>query len=123
MIKGVATVIYHVRDLDRAKAFYTAAFQQPPYFDQPFYVGFSIGGYELGLDPDPEGTPPGPGGTVAYWRVSKIDDAISHFVSAGAAVAKPAQDVGEQIKVAAVADPFGNVIGLIENPHFALPTA
>jgi predicted enzyme related to lactoylglutathione lyase len=123
MMKGLATVIYHVRDLDRAKAFYTAAFQQPPYFDQPFYVGFSIGGYELGLDPDPEGTPPGPGGTVAYWRVDRLDDAIRHFVSAGATVAKPAQDVGEQIKVAAVVDPFGNVIGLIENPHFALPKA
>jgi predicted enzyme related to lactoylglutathione lyase len=121
MVKGLATVIYHVRDLDRAKAFYTAAFQQPPYFDQPFYVGFSIGGYELGLDPDPEGTPPGPGGTVAYWRVGRLDDAIRHFVSAGATVAKPAHDVGEQIKVAAVVDPFGNVIGLIENPHFALP--
>ena len=123
MIKGLATVIYHVRDLDRAKAFYSAAFQQPPYFDQPFYVGFSIGGYELGLDPDPGGTPPGPGGTVAYWRVDRMDDAVRHFVSAGATVAKPAQDVGEQIKVAAVADPFGNVLGLIENPHFELPKA
>ncbi len=123
MIKGLATVIYHVRDLDRAKAFYTAAFQQAPYFDQPFYVGFSIGGFELGLDPAPEGASPGPGGTVAYWRVAEIGDAISHFVSAGATVAKPAQDVGEQIKVAEVADPFGNVIGLIENPHFALPKA
>jgi predicted enzyme related to lactoylglutathione lyase len=123
MIKGLATVIYHVRELDRAKAFYAAAFQQAPYFDQPFYVGFNIGGYELGLDPAPEGTPPGPGGTVAYWRVKELDEAMRHFVSAGATVTSPAQDVGEQIRVAAVADPFGNVIGLIENPHFELPKA
>jgi len=33
----------------------------------------------------------------------------------------PAQEVGEGIKVATVSDPFGNLIGLIENPHFALP--
>jgi predicted enzyme related to lactoylglutathione lyase len=121
MIKGLATAIYHVRDLDRAKAWYTAAFQQAPYFDQPFYVGFNIGGYELGLDPDPEGTQPGPGGTVAYWRVGRIDDAVRHFVAAGATLLRAAEDVGEGIKVASVSDPFGNVIGLIENPHFALP--
>lgn len=53
MIKGLATVIYHVRDIHRAKAWYAAAFQQAPYFDQPFYVGFNIGGYELGLTPIP----------------------------------------------------------------------
>src|SRR5215510_5797185 len=80
MIKGLATVIYHVRDLAPAKTWYASAFQQAPYFDQPFYVGFNIGGYELGLDPNPEGSAPGPGGTVAYWRVDRIDDAIRHFV-------------------------------------------
>jgi predicted enzyme related to lactoylglutathione lyase len=121
MIQGLATVIYRVTDLDRAKAWYARAFQQAPYFDQPFYVGFSIGGYELGLDPDPSGGKTGPGGSVAYWRVPAIDDAVRHFVSSGAAVAVPAQEVGEGIKVATVSDPFGNVIGLIENPHFALP--
>lgn len=120
MIKGLATVIYHVRDLDRAKAWYTAAFQQAPYFDQPFYVGFNIGGYELGLDPNPAGATPGPGGTVAYWRVDSIDDAIREFVAAGATLQHAAHDVGEGIKVGSVGDPFGNVIGLIENPHFSL---
>ena len=121
MIKGLATVIYRVTDIAQAKAWYAAAFQQAPYFDQPFYVGFNIGGYELGLDPDSGGSKPGPGGSVAYWRVDRLDDALRHFVGAGATVTAPAQDVGEQIRVAAVSDPFGNVIGLIENPHFQLP--
>ena len=121
MIQGLATVIYRVTDLDRAKAWYARAFQQAPYFDQPFYVGFSIGGYELGLDPDPSGGKTGPGGSVAYWRVPAIDDAVRHFVARGATSSAPAQEVGEGIKVATVSDPFGNLIGLIENPHFALP--
>jgi len=121
MIAGLATVIYRVTDLDRAKAWYSSAFQQTPYFDQPFYVGFSIGGYELGLDPDPSGGKTGPGGSVAYWRVASIDSAVAHFVASGAAVVAAAQEVGEGIKVATVSDPFGNLIGLIENPHFALP--
>jgi predicted enzyme related to lactoylglutathione lyase len=122
MVKGLGTVIYRVPDLGRAKAWYSTAFQQSPYFDQPFYVGFNIAGYELGLDPDPAGQA-GPGGGVAYWRVAEIDAAVRHFVAAGASVVSASRDVGEGIKVATVSDPFGNRIGLIENPHFQLPAA
>ena len=120
MVKGLGTVIYRVSDLVRAKAWYSTAFQQQPYFDQPFYVGFNIAGYELGLDPGPSGQP-GPGGGVAYWRVDAIDAAVQHFVNTGASVVSAVQDVGEGIKVATVTDPWGNVIGIIENPHFKLP--
>jgi predicted enzyme related to lactoylglutathione lyase len=60
---------------------------------------------------------------VAYWRVERIEDAVRHFVETGAQVVAPVADVGDGIKVATVADPFGNLIGLIENPHFAVPTA
>lgn len=121
MIQGLATVIYHVPDLDRAKAWYAAVFQQQPYFDQPFYVGFNIAGYELGLHPSGDANPAGPGGVVGYWRVPNIDDAFRHFVAAGATVVAEIQDVGEGIKVATLSDPFGNAVGLIENPHFSLP--
>ena len=121
MVKGLATVIYGVTDLEKARAWYTAAFQQAPYFDQPFYVGFNIGGYELGLDPNFTIGKPGAGGTVAYWRVAEIGLAVQQFVTVGATVVVAPHDVGEGIKVGTVSDPFGNLIGLIENPHFALP--
>ncbi len=121
MVQGLGTVIYHVTDLDRAKAWYASAFEQQPYFDEPFYVGFSIAGYELGLTPDSSVTRPGPGGAVAYWRVIDISSAVEHFVRTGAALVAPIQDVGGGIKLAEVADPFGNVIGVIENPQFQLP--
>lgn len=120
MVKGLGTVIYHVPDLDQAKAWYSAAFEQAPYFDQPFYVGFNIAGYELGLDPNQSVGKAGPGGSVAYWRVADIEAAIRHFATTGAGVVAPVQDVGEGIKVATITDPFGNLIGLIENPHFTL---
>lgn len=123
MVKGLATVIYQVADLDRAKAWYAKAFQQAPYFDQPFYVGFNIGGYELGLHPNESAGKNGAGDGLAYWRVPDIDDAVKHFLASGATIVAAVQDVGEGIKVATVADPFGNGIGLIENPHFALPAA
>jgi predicted enzyme related to lactoylglutathione lyase len=123
MVQGLGTVIYHVTNLDEAKRWYSAAFQQAPYFDQPFYVGFNIAGYELGLDPNQSIARAGAGGSVAYWRVPDIEVAVRHFVSEGASSVAPVQDVGDGIKVAAVADPFGNLIGLIENPHFTLPQA
>jgi predicted enzyme related to lactoylglutathione lyase len=121
IVQGLATVIYHVTDLDRAKAWYATAFEQQPYFDEPFYVGFNIGGYELGLNPDHSRARPGPGGSIAYWRVADIQRSLDHFVGAGAVAHGPIQDVGGGIKVAEVTDPFGNVIGLIENPQFKLP--
>jgi len=121
MVKGLGTVVYHVPDLARAKAWYSTAFQQQPYFDQPFYVGFNLAGYELGLDPNTAKVAPGTGGSVAYWRVDDIESAVQHFVASGAVVATPVQDVGDGIEVATVKDPFGNAIGLIKNPYFALP--
>ena len=118
-ILGLRTAIYHVPDLARAKQWYSRAFGVEPYFDEPFYVGFSIGGYELGLDPNTDGAKPGAGGSVAYWGVPDLDQAVAQFTRAGATLKSPVQDVGERIRVATVADPFGNLIGLIENPHFA----
>ena len=117
---GLYTAIYKAPDLARAKAWYAAAFGVQPYFDEPFYVGFNIGGCELGLDPDPSGRS-GPGGVTAYWGVPDIAAAVQHLVDVGGTVANPVQDVGDGIRVAVIADPFGNGVGLIQNPHFHRP--
>lgn len=66
----------------------------------------------------PDGKP-GPGGTVAYWGVADAAAAVERLLSVGATIREPLQDVGEGIKVAVVADPFGNSFGVIENPHFS----
>jgi predicted enzyme related to lactoylglutathione lyase len=118
MILGLRTVIYHVPDLDKAKAWYARVFDVQPYFNQPFYVGFNIAGYELGLEPDTGHAQPGSGGVVAYWGVSEIEEAVRSFLTQGATLSAAVQEVGGGIKVATVRDPFGNFIGLIENPHF-----
>jgi predicted enzyme related to lactoylglutathione lyase len=118
-VLGLGTVVYQVRDLARAKAWYAGAFGVAPYFDEPFYVGFNIHGYELGLSPD-EAPGPGPGGSVAFWRVSDIDEAMQRFLARGARELSPIEDVGGGIRVATVADPDGNTIGLIENPGFEI---
>ena len=115
MIRGLRTVIYGVTDLAQAKQWYSKAFSTEPYFDEPFYVGFNIGGFELGLDPN---RPSGAGGTTAYWGVPNANDAIEFMQSLGGSVASAVQDVGDGIKVTTVIDPDGNTVGIIENPHF-----
>ena len=117
MILGLRTVIYHVPDLERAKSWYSGILAAQPYFDQPFYVGFNVGGFELGLDPDTEGTH-AEGSVVAYWGVADAEVAYRRLLEQGATSHKSIQDVGEGIKVASVKDPFGNIFGIIENPHF-----
>jgi len=115
IFRGLRTVIYGVSDITRAKEWYAKAFGVAPYFDEPFYVGFNIGGFELGLDPN---SPSGPGGTMAYWGVANAESSVEYMQSIGAAVATQVKDVGGGIKVASVIDPDGNRVGIIENPHF-----
>ena len=117
MILGLRTVVYHVSDLARAKAWYSQVLELAPYFDEPFYVGYAVGGFELGLVPDGQ---PGPGGTVAYWGVADAAVALRRLETLGGTVREPVQEVGGGIRVASVADPFGNTFGVIENPHFSI---
>ena len=117
MFLGLRTVIYHAPDLEQAKSWYSKVFGLAPYFDQPFYVGFSVGGFELGLDPNAGKVTVGDN-AVAYWGVSDIEEAHAHALAQGASARQAVTEVGDGIKVASVADPFGNVIGLIQNPHF-----
>jgi predicted enzyme related to lactoylglutathione lyase len=120
---GLRTVIYKVSDLASAKEWYRKATGVDPYFDEPFYVGFNVGGFELGLDPDVSSQKPGAGGSVAYWGVTNADAGLAHLLAAGAKPHAAVQDVGGGIRVASVLDPFGNRIGIIENPHFKIPVA
>ena len=117
MILGLRTAIYPTPDLDEGKAWYTAVLGQQPYFDEPFYVGYSVGGFELGLIPDGE---PGVAGVQAYWGVTNAEEAYARLLKLGATAHEAVKDVGEGIKVGSVRDPFGNLFSIIENPHFKL---
>ncbi len=115
MLEGLRTVVYSVPDIEQAKGWYSALLGQPPYFDQPFYVGFNVGGYELGLLPGDEG------GATTYWGVPDADAAYAKLLEQGATAQKPVADVGEGIRLGTVRDPSGNTLGIITNPNFQLP--
>lgn len=119
MFQGLRTVIYPAPDLARAKAWYAQLLGFAPYFDEAFYVGFNVGGFELGLVPDGKVSPAGTG-VVSYWGVQDVAAAVARGVELGGTVHEAAHEVGGGIVVATLLDPFGNAVGLIFNPHFDL---
>jgi lactoylglutathione lyase len=118
---GLRTTIYKVGDIEKAKIWYAAAFETQPYFDEPFYVGFNIGGYELGLQPEENPTTDKPESVVALWGVNDIEKEYARLLGSGAIENEKPFNVGGELKVASVKDPWGNTIGLIYNPAFKLP--
>ena len=116
-IMGLRTEAYPAPDLARGKEWYRQVLGVEPYFDEPFYVGFSVGGFELGLVPDGV---PGVHGVQAYWGVPDAAAELARLLELGGVPHEPVTDVGGGIKVCSVLDPFGNVFGLIENPHFKI---
>ncbi len=117
---GLRTTIYKVGDIDKAKEWYSLAFETAPYFDQPFYVGFNIGGYELGLQPEAEPTTVKAESVLTYWGVEDIQKQYRKLIDLGAAESEKPYNVGGELMVASVKDPWGNIIGIIYNPEFKL---
>lgn len=117
---GLRTTIYKVSDMEAAKKWYEKAFQVAPYFDESFYVGFSIKGYELGLQPEEKKPTEKTDSVVSYWGVSDIKKTHTHFLNIGATKHEEPYNVGGELMVAVVKDPWGNYIGLIYNPTFKI---
>ena len=115
---GLRTAIYKVPDIEKAKKWYTDAFVTEPYFDMPFYVGFNIAGYELGLQPDEKSDTHKSENVEMYWGVNNVEESYNRFIALGASAHQPPQNVGEEIIVATVKDPWNNIIGIIYNPGF-----
>ncbi len=116
MFLGLRTVIYPAPDLQASRNWYAEVLGVQPYFDAPFYVGFSVGGYELALDPN--GDPAA--GPTTYWGVADADAALTALLAAGAQPRGEVEEVGGGIRVATVLEPGGGVLGVIENPNFEL---
>lgn len=119
-VLGLRTTIYKVGDIGAAKEWYAKAFQVESYFDDPIYVGFNIGGYELGLMEDDLAPADKSSNVLSYWGVENIEQAVEGFISVGATEDAKPMNVGGDIMVASVKDPWGNIIGLIYNPTFEL---
>jgi predicted enzyme related to lactoylglutathione lyase len=117
---GLRTTIYRVEDIDKAKDWYAKAFQKEPYFETPDYVGFDIGGFELGLQPEDQPATNKAESVVSYWGVENIIREYDRLIALGATVVQKPTSVGGDLFTGTVKDPFGNMLGLILNPHFKI---
>lgn len=100
-----ANIAIMVADIAAAKDYYTAVLGAEPYVDSPYYVGFRVNGFELGLA---GGTP---GGPVTYVPVEDVDAAVETARGAGTVVEEP-HAVGGGMRVAVIRDTDGNTFGL-----------
>ena len=114
MAAALKTIIYPVKDLERAKALFSALLEVEPYADESYYVGFKSAGQDVGLDPN--GHARGMTGPVPYWHVDDIRARLEALVAAGAEVLQDVQDVGGGKLIAFVKDADGNLVGLTQDP-------
>jgi catechol 2,3-dioxygenase-like lactoylglutathione lyase family enzyme len=111
---GLRTVVYPANDIDAARAWWTGFLGIDPYFVEPFYVGFDVAGYELGLLPDGNVEE----GAQVYWGVDDVAAAVASAIDAGATAHTAPSDVGGGIVTALVTNPDGGLVGFISNPNF-----
>ncbi|HEY9006814.1 VOC family protein [Ohtaekwangia sp.] len=115
---GLRTAIFKVSDIVKATEWYSRAFETTPYFNEPFYVGFNIGGYELGLQPEEKPVKVKAESVLVYWGVLAVEQEYERLLALGATEHEKPQNVGGDIIVATVKDPWGNILGIIYNPGF-----
>jgi predicted enzyme related to lactoylglutathione lyase len=128
MLRGLTTVSFWAADLKAAKNWYTELLGIDPYFqrpdaENPAYIEFRLGDYqhELGIIDSryaPHDTTSGPAGAVMYWHVDDIAATVEKLLSMGAKEHEPLRERGEGFVTASVTDPFGNILGVMHNPHY-----
>ena len=128
MLRGMATVSYWADDLKAARRWYAELLGVEPYFERPdaenpAYVEFRIGDAqdELGIIDRkyaPSGAPVGPGGAVLYWHVDDIEATLARLKTMGATEHEPLTPREAGFITASVVDPFGNILGVMVNPHY-----
>ncbi|MEV7098816.1 VOC family protein [Amycolatopsis sp. NPDC051045] len=122
MLRGMATVSYYAADHEAAKAWYTEFLGLEPYFQRPGYAEFRIGDYqhEFGLIDRKyaPATQDAPGGEIVYWHVDDLEATVARLLELGAKEFEPITERGPGFVTASVADPFGNVLGVMTNVHY-----
>ena len=140
MLRGLTSVRYHTTDLERAKRWYAELLGIGPYSEQLEYADFrpgddqnqpvlldsryarnmsrldSTAGAPLGRQR--VGPEPRPEGVVVYWHVDDVPAAYDRLLSMGATPHEAPRDFGEGFIGASVIDPFGNILGIMYNPHY-----
>jgi len=111
---GLRTLIYPSDNLEEDVKWWTGVLGFGPYFNESFYVGFEVGGYELGVEPNANMAD----GPRTYFGVENVQQAVDELLQNGCALHEPVTNTGGGVIVATVEKPNGQLLGLIDNPHF-----
>src|SRR5262249_31004063 len=106
MSATIRSLVIPVSNMEADKAVYTALLGAP-HTDQPYYVGYNVDGFEVGLAPGDVA-----GGPVTYADVDDVDAARAELLAAGATERDAPRQVAPNVRVCVVTDPDGNPIGL-----------
>jgi len=106
MTQNIKLIVYPVKDVEKAKAFYTKFLDVEPYAESAYYVGYRVGDQEIGLDPNSKAGP------IAYTDVKDIKSSIQALIEVGAEVVQDVMNVGGGMSIAQVKDADGNIVGL-----------
>lgn len=127
-LRGIATISLFADDVKAARKWYSELLGTEPYFqrpddENPAYLEFRVGDYqhELGIIDRkyaPKGASASPGGAVVFWHVDDIEGALEKVKSMGAREYEPLIKREAGFITASVVDPFGNILGLMYNPHY-----
>ena len=123
MLRGLTTVSFWAADLAAAKQWYTELLGLEPYFERPGYIEYRLGDYqhELGIIDRryaPTSAATGPAGAIVYWHVDDVHAAFERLLSMGAQAYEAPINRGAGFITASVVDPFGNILGIMQNPHY-----
>jgi predicted enzyme related to lactoylglutathione lyase len=129
MLRGFATVSFFAEDLAAAKAWYTELLGLEPYFavptpENPAYLEWRFGDIEceLGIIDakySPHGVSGKPAGAVIFWHVDDLESTVERLLSLGATINEAITERGDTgFRTASVVDPFGNILGVMYNPHY-----
>jgi predicted enzyme related to lactoylglutathione lyase len=131
-LRGFCTLNFYADDMPAARAWYTEVLGAEPYFEATDPRSGQVGYYEWRLGdhqdefgiingawrPPADPTTKAPGGAVMNWHVDDLDGTVERLVAHGATVHQPRVDRTQGFANASVVDPFGNIIGLMFNPHW-----
>ncbi len=135
MLRGFATVSFYASDVKAAREWYTKLLGIEPYYavptaDEPAYVEYRFGDFqcELGIidakyATHQVGTQQGgapAGGAIMYWHVDDLEGELERLLSLGATLNEGIVERGTNtgFRTASVVDPYGNIIGIMNNPHY-----
>ncbi len=105
MARNIKLLVYPVKDVEKARAFFGKFLGVEPYVASGYYVGFRVGELEVGLDPN-SGV-----GPIAYVDVLDIKSSLKAMTQIGAVFVQDVKDVGGGLLIAKVKDADGNVVG------------